>query len=293
MKTPVLFFASAAFVFAQTSGQGLYTTHCAVCHGAVAEGGSGPDLTSSRWHASVSDAELDGVISNGKPGTAMPAFAQLDRASRGALIAHLRALASQGLQPTTNVQAPVISVSPERLLAAAGDNENWLTYSRDYGNQRFSPLRSINQQNVRNLAPVWSFQTGTPDGLQSTPLLVNGVLYLSTSWNHVFAIDARTGTELWHYRRKLPEKLKYCCGPVNRGVAVLNDSIYLATLDAHLVALDARTGRPKWDVEMGKVEQNLSGTAPPLAVGDKVFIGIAGGDFPSRAFIDAYDARSG
>jgi alcohol dehydrogenase (cytochrome c) len=293
MRAFVSFFAGAVFVLAQNTGQSLYTTHCAVCHGAAAEGGSGPDLTSSRWHASVSDADLDAVISNGKPGTAMPAFAQLDRTSRAALIAHLRTLGSQGLQPTTTLQAPVIDVPAARLLAAASDNENWLTYSRDYANQRFSPLRSINQQNVRNLAPVWSFQTGTPDGLQSTPLLVNGVLYLSTSWNHVFAIDARTGTELWHYRRKLPDKLKYCCGPVNRGVAVLNDSIYLATLDAHLVALDARTGRPKWDVEMGKVEQNLSGTAPPLAVGTKVFIGIAGGDFPSRAFIDAYDARSG
>lgn len=294
MKAHWLVILSVSLAHGQPTGQSLYSTHCAVCHGATAEGGSGPDLTSARWHASVSDADLDRVISAGKAGTAMPGFGgQFDAASRRTLVEHLRRLGSQGLQPSNDLQAPVINVPPSRLLNAAADNDNWLTYSRDYSNQRFSPLKLINKQNVRNLAPVWSFQTGTPDGLQSTPLLVDGVLYLSTSWNHVFAIDARTGAELWHYRRRLPDKLKYCCGPVNRGVAVLNDSVYLATLDAHLVALDARTGRPKWDVEMGKVEENLSGTAPPLAVGDKVFLGIAGGDYPSRGFIDAYDARSG
>ena len=294
MNSRCLLILAAALARAQTSGQSLYTTHCAVCHGATAEGGSGPDLTSTRWHASISDDELDRIIAAGKAGTAMPGFAaQLDAGLRSAVVAHLRSLASQALQPANDLQAPVINVSPARLLGAAADNANWLTYSRDYANQRFSPLKNIHKQNVRNLTAVWSFQTGTPDGLQSTPLIVEGVLYLSTSWNHVFAIDARTGAELWHYRRKLPEKLKYCCGPVNRGVAVLNDSLYLATLDAHLVALDARTGRPKWDVEMGKVEQNLSGTGPPLAIGNKVVIGIAGGDYPSRGFIDAYDARNG
>jgi len=294
MNSRCLLILAAALARAQTSGQSLYTTHCAVCHGATAEGGSGPDLTSTRWRASISDDELDRIIAAGKAGTAMPGFAaQLDAGLRSAVVAHLRSLASQALQPANDLQAPVINVSPARILGAAADNANWLTYSRDYANQRFSPLKNIHKQNVRNLTAVWSFQTGTPDGLQSTPLIVEGVLYLSTSWNHVFAIDARTGAELWHYRRKLPEKLKYCCGPVNRGVAVLNDSLYLATLDAHLVALDARTGRPKWDVEMGKVEQNLSGTGPPLAIGNKVVIGIAGGDYPSRGFIDAYDARNG
>lgn len=132
-----------------------------------------------------------------------------------------------------------------------------------------------------------------PDGLQSTPLVVDGVLYLTTSWNHVFAIDARSGKEIWHYRRRLPEKLRYCCGPVNRGVSILNGTLYLATLDAHLVAINARDGRVRWDVEMGKVEDNLSATAPPLAVDGKIVVGIAGGDFPSRCFIDAYDAASG
>lgn len=179
----VLLLLLPALAGAQTTGQGLYTTHCAVCHGATAEGGSGPDLTSARWHASITGSALDTVIAKGKPGTAMPGFAQLDAAARASLIAHLRTLATQGVQPANELTAPPINVTPERLLNAAKDNANWLTYSRDYSNQRFSPLQLINKQNVRRLAPVWSFRTH-PDGLQSTPLLVDGVLYLTTACNH-------------------------------------------------------------------------------------------------------------
>ncbi|MBM3804801.1 MAG: hypothetical protein FJW26_21135 [Acidimicrobiia bacterium] len=164
---------------------------------------------------------------------------------------------------------------------------------RDYGNQRFSPLAEINRDNVKRLVPVWCFQTGTPDGLLATPLFVDGVIYLSTSWNHAFAIDARSGAELWHHKRRLPERLKFCCGPVNRGLAILDRLVYMATLDAHLVALDARTGRLAWDVELGKVEDNVSATSPPLVIGSKVIVGMAGGDFPARGFIDAYDAKPG
>jgi alcohol dehydrogenase (cytochrome c) len=289
--------ATPAFLLAQQepdAGQALFTEHCAVCHGAVAEGGAGPDLTNPRWLAAVNDAELDRLIREGKPGTAMPGFAgALDARGRQAVIAHLRRLGQQALQPANDLPGPAVNVPPERLLRAAADSANWLMYGRDYGNQRFSPLDQIRRDNVQNLVPVWSFQTGVPDGLEATPLVVDGVIFLSTSWNHVFAIDARTGAELWHYRRRLPAKLRYCCGPVNRGVAIWNRTVYLATLDAHLVALDATTGRPLWDVEIGKVEDNLSATSPPMVVGDKVVVGIAGGDYPSRGFLDAYDAASG
>jgi alcohol dehydrogenase (cytochrome c) len=275
-------------------GQTLFTQHCAVCHGAAAEGGSGPDLTSPRWLETVSDGEIERVIRVGRPGTAMPGFgAVIDARGRQALIAHLRRLGTQAIQPANDLPAPAVSVPPERLLRAEQDVSNWLMYGRDFGNQRFSPLDQINRENVRNLVPVWSFQTGVPDGLEATPLVVDGVIFLSTSWNHVYAIDARTGAELWHYRRKLPAKLRYCCGPVNRGVAIWNSTVYLATLDAHLVALDAATGRPRWEVEIGKVADNLSATSPPMVVGDKVVVGVAGGDYPSRCFLDAYDAATG
>ncbi len=276
------------------TGQALYSRHCAVCHGATGEGGSGPDLTNPSWQRSLTNDQLDRTIRDGRAGTAMPAFQdRIDAAGRAALVTHLRRLAASAIQPGSAVVAPEIHVTPEDLQNAGSDPDQWLMYGRDSGNRRFSPLQEITRANVQNLVPAWSFQTGTPDGLESTPLFVNGVLYLSTAWDHVFAIDTRTGAELWHYRRRLPEKLKYCCGPVNRGVAILGGTLYLGTLDAHLVALDARDGRVRWDVEVGKVEDNISITAPPLVAGGKIITGMAGGDYPSRGFLDAYDAATG
>jgi alcohol dehydrogenase (cytochrome c) len=277
-----------------TSVPEVFNKYCAVCHGATAEGGSGPDLTNPLWHASVTDQDLQRILRDGIRGTAMPAFGE--RLSSGefkALIGYLRALSADTVQPAGKFRTPSIRVSAERLVSAAADSDNWLMYGRDYANQRFSPLAAIRRENVQNLAPVWSFQTGVADGLEATPLFVDGVIYLSTSWNHVFAIDARTGSELWHYRRRLPAKLNYCCGPVNRGPAVSGGTLYLGTLDAHLVAMDAATGRVKWDVEIGRVDDNLSMTSPPLIVEDKVIAGMAGGDYESRGFIDAYDAATG
>jgi len=274
-------------------GKQSFSKSCAVCHGAFGEGGSGPDLTNPIWQAGITDAELDRVIRQGLPGTGMPSFAEkLDEHTRRDIIRYVRSLSEQALQPQTSLRAPKINVRAERLLASDRDPDNWLMYGHDYASLRFSPLKEINKDNARSLVPVWSFQTGVPDGLEATPLFVDGVIYLSTSWNHVFAVDARTGAELWHYKRRLPEKLNFCCGPVNRGVAILDGTLYLATLDAHLVALDAQTGRSRWDVEIGKVENNLSATSPPLIVGKRVLVGVAGGDYASRGFIDAYDAKT-
>ena len=126
-------------------------------------------------------------------------------------IRHVRRFASEAMQPTSG-RKHRRSGSAQRLLATGRDVDNWLMYGRDYANLRFSPLKQINKDNVRNLVPVWSFQTGVPDGLQATPLFVDGVIYLSTSWNHAFAIDARTGAELWHYKRRLPEKMVFAVG---------------------------------------------------------------------------------
>jgi alcohol dehydrogenase (cytochrome c) len=275
-------------------GKELFSKNCAVCHGAFAEGGAGPDLTNPAWQSSITDAELDRVMQRGKAGTAMPGFAEkLNEQDRTDVIRYLRSLSALALQPTTEVKASKVDVSAERLLSSDRDADNWLVYGRDYANLRFSPLKEIDQNNVQNLVPVWSFQTGVPDGLEATPLFVDGVIYLSTSWNHVFAVDARTGAELWHYKRRLPEKLKFCCGPVNRGVAILDGTVYMMTLDAHLVALDAQTGRTLWDIEVGNPDDNLSATSPPLIVGERVIVGVAGGDYPSRCFIDAYDAKTG
>lgn len=279
---------------ASNSGQELFTRYCALCHGANGEGASGPDLTNPRWQSATSDEDVERTIRGGIRGTSMPSFGdRLTRVDVQLLVRHLRSLASEAIQPANRMQAPRIQVSSIRLLGAGADSDNWLMYGRDYGNRRFSPLRAIRRENVRNLVPVWSFQTGVQDGLESTPLFVDGVIYLTTAWNHVFAIDARTASELWHYRRRLPAKLTYCCGPVNRGAAISGGTLYLATLDAHLVAMDAQTGRVRWDVQIGAVEDNLSATSPPLIVDDKVVVGMAGGDYESRGFIDAYQTETG
>jgi alcohol dehydrogenase (cytochrome c) len=277
-------------------GQVVFNQQCAVCHGATAEGGSAPDLTNPRWHAQRTDAELHAVIRDGVPGTAMPGFATtLDGANREALVQFLRGLRDKAIQPTTTIEAAEIRVTPERLVKAAADPANWLMYGGDYGQTRFTSLAGINRSNVQNLVPVWSFQTGVADGLTGMPLVVDGIIYLTTSWNHVFAIDARTGAEIWHYQRRLPpaSELSFCCGPTNRGVSIWNDLVYMATLDAHLVALEARTGRVRWDVELGKTTDNLNFKQPPLVVGDRLFVGSAGGDRASRGFIDAYEAATG
>jgi alcohol dehydrogenase (cytochrome c) len=288
------FVAAAAAQAQQERGQTLFTEHCAVCHGALGDGGSAPDLANPGWQTSITDAELDRIIREGVRGAAMPAFAdRLDQDARQAVVQHLRWLGNQALQPVTSIKAPKLNVSGERLLNSVRDPDNWLMWGGNYASHSFSSLAQVNKDNVKNLVPVWSFQTGVLDGLEATPLFVDGVMYLTAAWNHVFAIDARTGAELWRHKRRLPQKLNYCCGPANRGVSIANGTVYMTTLDAHLVALDAQTGRVRWDIEIGKVEENQNAKQPPLIVRDKVVVGIAGGDSPSRGFIDAYHAETG
>jgi alcohol dehydrogenase (cytochrome c) len=277
-------------------GQAIFNENCAGCHGATAEGRSAPDLTSPRWHLDHSDAQIDAIIRDGIPNTAMPAFGdRLSDDDRQAIVHLLRDLSSKSIQPATSVVAPPVHVEPARLLATVKDPDNWLLYAGDYGQRRYSALASINRSTVKNLVPVWSFQTGVPDGLTGMPLAVDGVIYLTTAWNHAFAIDARTGAELWHYQRKLPatNTLSYCCGPSNRGVSIWNDLVFMTTLDAHLVALEARTGRVRWDIELGRSSDHLNFKQPPLVVGNRLFVGSAGGDEGGRGFIDAYDAATG
>ncbi len=297
-RIALLLVALPAALSGQTleQGQELFNQHCVVCHGAFAEGGSAPDLTNPRWQDAKTDAELESAITNGLPETAMPGFAErIDADGRRSLVALIRGFADKAIQPTTDEQMPDIDVSPNRLLKAGEDTENWLMYGLDYGQSRYSPLADIDRANVENLVPAWAFQTGVRDGLTSTPLVVDGVIFLTTAWNHVFAIDARTGAELWHYERRLPpaKDMSYCCGPSNRGVAIRGGLLYMTTLDAHLVALEAKTGRVKWDIELGKGADNLNAKQPPLVVGDRLFVGIAGGDRASRGFIDAYHAETG
>ena len=158
------------------------------------------------------------------------------------------------------------AVDDARLQAASNDRSNWLSYGRDYANQRFSPLAQIDRDSVGQLAPRWIYQTGTSTTFQATPLIVDGVMYLSMPLNHVAAIDAVTGRELWRYEHKRRTS-KMCCGPANRGVAVAYGKVFMGTVDSRLIALDAATGKIAWDIPLA-VEGGGTEVAEQLAVDD-------------------------
>lgn len=144
---------------------------------------------------------------------------------------------TENIQPVTN----------EMLLSAQDDPESWLMYGRDYKSWRYSQLTQVNTENVNRLVTKWAFQIGTPyDKFECTPLVVDGMMIITTPYSTIYAVDARTGKELWRYDYELPDDLAICCGMVNRGAAILGDKIFWTTLDAHLLALDAKTGRVLW-----------------------------------------------
>jgi len=193
-------------------------------------------------------------------------------------------LAAQGAAP---------QVTPQDLLDGLKDPGKWLTYGGDYNGHRHSPLAQITPENVGQLTAQWTFQTGTLGSFQTTPLVIDGIIYATGYNNLAWAIDARTGRPIWRYRRNLPEDLHNCCGAVNRGFAVLGDRLFMTTIDAHLIALDMKTGGVLWDTELADFKVGYSATVAPLVVKDKVIVGIAGAEFGIRGFIDAYDAQSG
>ncbi len=184
-------------------------------------------------------------------------------------------------------------VTFERLANAAKEPQNWMTYSGDYSGKRFSGLDQINRGNAHSLMAKWVYQTGATGKLETSPLVVDGILYATAQDDRAFALDASTGRPIWIYQRQLPGDIRPCCGRVNRGLAILGDRVFLGTLDAHVIALDAKTGNVAWDVVAADYRTGHSFTVAPLAVKNLVVIGISGGEYGVRGFIDAYDASTG
>jgi alcohol dehydrogenase (cytochrome c) len=202
------------------------------------------------------------------------------------------------LVPAVLAQQPhdLRPITYDDILRGLKDPASWLTFAGDYSGQRHSPLTRITPRNVKNLAPQWLFQTelAAPGrGFETTPIVADGVLYITAIGNGAWAVDARTGRPIWRYRRNLPTPIKVCCGQVNHGFAILGDRLFMGTLDAHVVALDRKTGAVVWDVAAAENKDGYSITLAPLVIKDKVIVGIAGGDYASRGFIDAYDAATG
>ena len=180
-------------------------------------------------------------------------------------------------------------------------DSEWLSYGRNYKEQRFSPLDKINRDNIDELDLAWSFKFSTARGMEATPLMHQGVLYVSTGWAHVHALDARTGEELWHYDAEVPRDhlIKACCGAVNRGVALWQGDaetglqVFFGTLDGRLIALDAKTGEQNWSVQTTPANSNYSVTGAPRVVDGKIIIGNGGAELGVRGYITAYDTATG
>jgi len=185
------------------------------------------------------------------------------------------------------------TVTQDLLNRAAGDGNNFLLTNGNYHQTRFYPNREINTGNVGKLHPAWIFQTDVTESLETSPLIVDGIAYVSTSFDHIYALDARTGEELWHYKHKLGPIFSPCCGPNNRGVAAYGDMIYFGTLDSKLVALHAKTGKMAWSVDIADPELGYSETMAPTAVNGKILVGTNGGEYGIRGFVKAFDAKTG
>jgi glucose dehydrogenase len=165
------------------------------------------------------------------------------------------------------LSAQAAGIDDARLLNAAGDTSNWLTYGRDYGNQRFSPLTQINASNVKRLTPRWIFQSGVTATFQATPIVADGVMYVSLPFSHVVALDAKAGRELWRYNHKRRTD-KMCCGPANRGVAVAYGKVFIGTVDARLIALEQKTGKVVWDIPLVDDVEGVTERTDQLAADD-------------------------
>src|SRR5580698_3874346 len=184
-------------------------------------------------------------------------------------------------------------VTYDRILHASDTPGNWLTYSGTYSGHRFSTLSQINRTNVSRLKLEWMYQTNDLNQFETTPLVADGVMYVSEPPSNAAALDLRTGRPLWIFRRTPPSDVRLCCGQVNRGLAILGRTVFLGTVDAHLLALDAITGHLLWDVTVADYKSGYSITVAPLVVKDKVIVGISGGEYGIRGFLDAYDAVAG
>jgi quinohemoprotein ethanol dehydrogenase len=198
------------------------------------------------------------------------------------------------IKPALTTHVPA-DVDETRIVDADKEPQNWLSVGRNYAEDRFSPLASINEQNVGRLGLAWFVDLDTKIGSETTPLVVDGVMYTVGAWNVIIALDARSGRELWRYDPK-PRRdwLRYmCCGPASRGLAVWKGKVIAATIDGRLFAVDAQTGAPVWDVRTTDANQPYSITGAPRVVGGKVIIGNAGGEFGVRGYVSAYDADSG
>jgi alcohol dehydrogenase (cytochrome c) len=201
-------------------------------------------------------------------------------------------LASLGLLAMA-ASARAQNITTQDLLSGFSDPTRLLTVYGDYSGKHLSPLTQITPANAAQLTPIWTFQTGVQANFEASAIVVDGIAYFTGPLNNAWAINARTGKQVWAYKRTLPTGLKVCCGPVNRGFAVYGDKLFMTTLDAHLMAFEMKTGKVVWDIAIADYNLGFASTPAPLVVNGKLIVGMAGGEYANRGFLDAYDPESG
>ena len=209
---------------------------------------------------------------------------------RSALLAGAIAISGLTLGPNA-------AVANDSVMKGAQDPNEWAVYGKDYGNTRFSPLKSINTGNVKDLKLAYSFQLGSLRSNESTPLVIGDTMYVSSSWGpkFVYALDAATGAQKWVYEPEIPDDVMQfaCCDVNSRGVAYADGKVFVGRLDGKLVALDAKTGKELWTANVVDYTQGSVITSPPLVVKDKVITGFGGGEYGARGSLQAYDINTG
>jgi alcohol dehydrogenase (cytochrome c) len=319
---PGLLIAGLAAPLAQSAdpGRQTFVTRCASCHGTDGNGGElGPNI--ALIIPVRTDRELAGVVRDGLPAAGMPAFASVTDRDASDLIRFLRTLkprealapvrATLALAPGGDLEGLILnrSASDVQLLGddrrihllrkegeryrAVTSQADWPSYNGETNGGRYSTLTQIDKTNVSRLAPKWTFSLPGTSNLQATPVVVQGVMYV-TSANECYALDAGSGRRVWHYKRARTKGLiGVSAGGANRGVAVDGDRVFMVTDHGHLIALNRATGALVWETEMADWRQNYYGTGAPLVVGDLVISGISGGDDGVRGFLAAYDRATG
>ena len=279
------------------AGRALFNQKCAPCHGVDAKGGMGPNLTRGEFAHGASDWALYRTITYGIPGTPMQAR-DLPFRDVWEIIAFLKDSVAQNQAASLSEGSgaagiPDLHADFAKIKGASEDPAEWLTYSGTYNGQRHSRLAEITPRNVDHLRVKWIFQLPKfMRGVECTPIVAGNVMFVTLPPGDLWALDTRTGRELWSFSYPVDTPVKNT--PVhNRGVAVLGNTVYMGTLNAHLLALNAQTGKLLWDVAVADNRQGYGITSAPLAIKDKILVGVSGGDFGIRGFVDAYSANDG
>lgn len=288
-------FSASASEDDRAVGARIFHQRCTGCHGIDGSGGPGaPSLSRPGYNHGDSDLSIYQVLRRGVPGTAMPRAA-LPTHEVLQVIAYLRVLQAHSAENNKPSASPLnIQVSGDQLRAGGVNTAEWLTYSGSYNGWRHKPLTQITPSNVAKLRIRWIKQFDIKDpNIEATPLVVDGVIFMTTDAGHVLALDAKTGDLIWEYERPIPPNLPLEYGPVNRGLAIHGNALFLGSLDGYLVAINANDGKLMWQTQVAKPSDGYSMTGAPLVANHSVLVGISGGEFGARGFLAAYDVSTG